>query len=97
MRVITRIEMANNEDIYNVGTGETLAIVDSKDGYFEVFENNECILDNAISFQEALNCAKEYVVNDGMIIVTGYGKHSGRKFWQLPKSLQKQVLKCAGF
>ncbi len=44
---------------------------------------------------DAIDRLAAYAVEDDLII-SGWGKHSGTKFWQLPEYLQKQVKKAAG-
>ena len=96
MKNIMSIEMANDNDIHQVSLGDEITILKSEDGYFEVHDS-DIACDNARSYHEAKRWAKEYAVNDGYIIVSGYGKRSGRKFWQLPERMQNKILKMAGF
>jgi len=97
MKRIKRIEMATDELLLGVTLGDLMTIVDSKDGYFEVCEGNECIHDTAASASMAKIWAKEYATDDGHLLVSGYGTNSGRKFWQLPESVQNEALELAGF
>ena len=98
MKRIKRIEMASNDLLYDIDlTGKPLTIADSKDGYFEVYEGDECIHDTAASASMAKIWAKEYATDDGHLLVSGYGTNSGRKFWQLPESVQNEALELAGF
>ncbi len=97
MKTIKRIEMANNNDIYNVETNQTLTIKQTDDNYYEIYADDELICDNERSLSSAQQFAEEYATDDGNLVIVGYGTHSGRKFWQLDDELQQKILKLAGF
>ena len=72
MKRIKRIEMASDDLMYDIDlTGKPLTIADSKDGYFEVYEGDECIHDTAASASMAKIWAKEYATDDGHLLVMG--------------------------
>lgn len=93
MRQVTRIEMANDNELYEVSTRGQLTVNKLADDDFEILLNGE-VIDEACSQQEADDTILEYVVDEYMV-VSGYGKHSGCKFWQLPESIQNEVMKIA--
>ena len=95
MKRIKSIEMATNDLLLGVTLGDLMTIVDSKDGYFEIYEGNECVYDTAASHSMAKHWANVYATDD--CYINGYGTNSGRKFWQLPESIQDEALKLAGF
>lgn len=92
MKTVTRIEMANDNDIYDVKFGALLEIKPDGEG-FTIYEDGEEI-NYYHTKQQAEEAITESVV-DSQLIVTGYGKHSGRKFWQLPTKIQESVLSMA--
>jgi hypothetical protein len=97
MKRIKSIEMATNDLLLGVTLGEPMTIVDSRNGYFEVHEGDEVVYNTAASVSMAEIWAKEYAIDDGQLLTSGYGTNSGRKFWQLPESIQDEALKLAGF
>ena len=95
MKRIKSIEMATNDLLLGVTLGDLMTIVDSKDGFFEVYEGEECVYDTADSPSMAKHWANVYATYH--CYINGYGTNSGRKFWQLPESVQDEALELAGF
>lgn len=92
MKTITRIEMADDSNAYAVGFGKELSIKQDGDG-FSIFEGDE-ELNYYHTEQQASKAIRESIVDDSLII-KGFGKHSGRKFWQLPEDLKNEILRMA--
>ena len=97
MKRIKSIEMATDDLLLGVTLGEPMTIVDRHNGYFEVHEGDEVVYNTAASVSMAEIWAKEYAIDDGHLLTSGYGTNSGRKFWQLPESVQNEALELAGF
>jgi len=90
--------MANDNDLYDVSLSNTIEIkpatqADFNQEGFNIFINNE-EADCADTYSDAIEEALKYLVDDDLT-VSGYGTHSGRKFWQLPESIQEEVVKLA--
>jgi len=67
-----------------------LEIIKDDDGY-SIIEGSEAI-DWRKTQKGAELAAKEWAMRDDLI-VTGYGKHSGRQLWQLPEKLLAEIKK----
>jgi hypothetical protein len=94
-RKIIAIEMASDKDIYEVRLGAELSFKKDKDGDYSIFEGNE-EMDCGLNLNEAHDWVNdEDVIADPMLVVSGYGKHSGRKFWQLPNAIKRECLRMA--
>lgn len=94
MRQITNIEMANSKELYCIIFGDTIEIKQESNGKgFDIRIAGE-EYDFAESKREANALAKDYIIDEDLII-SGYGMHSGRKFWQLPQKLQNEVMAIA--
>lgn len=85
---ITSIELADNNNVYNI-TQEELHpnFLEDLKGYYE---NN--LRDTCRDHTVALNKKKCLELSEEAT-VTGYGKYSGKKLWQLPTRLRNQVFK----
>ncbi len=90
IKVIKRVEMANDNDIYEIVLGSPLEIIKDDDG-FSIIEDDEAI-DWRKTHKGAELAAKEWAMRDDLI-VTGYGKHSGQKLWKLPDKLLAEIKK----
>ena len=100
MNEIKSIYMADSNHVYEIDSGQELSIKKNKLNdsiIYEVLVDGQETGDYFYKKKYANDCLKEYATDDGRLIVQGYGKHTGRKFWQLPTKLQRQVLKMAGF
>ena len=89
-RLITSIQLASNDFVYNI---EQEALNnDFKEGlkYFYNYDIKAASEDYryrvALTKKQCLEWSKD-------VRVTGYGKHSGKKLWQLPTRLKNQVSK----
>ena len=97
MKEVTYIEMANDTDIFSVDLGRKIRFKKASDGEgFDLYYESKLIEEicHAFTRQEARRDVTRYLV-DGDLIISGYGKHSGCKFWQLPKRLQGQIRNLA--
>jgi hypothetical protein len=92
MKKVTRIEMADDNNIYDLSFGKELTIKPEGEG-FSTFEGNE--ENNYYHTKEQAEQANAESIIDDDLIITGYGKHSGRKFWQLPESMKAKIRKMA--
>lgn len=94
MKAIKSIEMANDNDIYEVTFEASIQVKPcNTSGGFNIIVNGE-ESDWREREAPAIEEAKTYMIDDHMII-SGYGTNSGRKFWQLPKSIQQEALAIA--
>lgn len=94
MKQVNGIEMANSKELYGVDYSGKIEIKPASNGEgFELWINGE-ESDFAETKREANALAKDYIV-DSQLIVSGYGTHSGRKFWQLPQKIQTEVIAMA--
>lgn len=92
MNLITAIEMAADNDIYEVTLGGAFTRKAAEGGFCIYLDNEE------INWLETEEKADDFIKEsaiEGSLITTGYGKNSGKKFWQLPEKLQKEVLEKA--
>lgn len=90
MRKLKNIEMANDNEIFEMTFDGKIEVKQSEldDGYDVLIDGEEIEwFDNQ---EDAIAEAEDYTIDD-MLIVSGYGTHSGRKFWQLPVSVKNQV------
>ena len=78
---------------YEVTFGGIIELKKAKEGGFNIWVNGE-ESDWKDNEQDAIEEAATYIISDDLII-KGYGTHSGRKFWQLPESIQDEVIKMA--
>jgi len=93
MKVVKKIEMADDANLYDVKFDGTVSII--KDGiYYIVEDNNGDELSRSTTLITAENDILDCAV-DPMLVITGYGIYSGRKFWQLPDDIQHQVYKLS--
>lgn len=93
LKRVTQIVMADNHNIDTILTDSFFELV-KQDGQYLILNSNgdiECVFDNK---SNAIDDLMLYVINDDTA-VTGYGTHSGRKYWQLPIRLQNQVKRLA--
>ena len=90
MRKVIYIEMANDNDLYEVSTGGTLTLRKNTEEDFEILLDGE-VIDEAYNQKDAETCLLSHAI-DNDLIIQGYGRYSGRKFWQLPDALQKEIL-----
>ena len=88
MKMVSMIEMANSSEIFDVKFGGELSVKADGDG-FSTFENDDEI--NYYQTKEQADKAVLESIVDDHLIIKGYGIHSGRKFWQLPKNLQQKI------
>jgi len=93
MKQVNGVEMATSTELRNVNLGSEVEIKAYKDGGFHI-----CVdgieINWANTKEEATALAKVYVIDNHMF-VSGYGIHAGRKYWQLPEKIQRQVRKIA--
>lgn len=91
---ITGVEMASDDQIYTVETGELLTIrkfkIDGEITYRVYLGEEE--QDEFSGFRQA-QAYRRQMRADKQLLVSGYGKHSGRRFWQLPERIQSKA--CA--
>lgn len=94
MRVIKSIEMANDGDVYDVRMGGVLTVAVSDDGDgCDIIEDGRAVDWAQTSSQaEAIVMARSI---DDDLIVSGHGVNSGRKFWQLPEMIKREVVAMA--
>ena len=94
MKIVTRIEMANNH-LYDVSFGKPLLIIED-DGDFIITDTEvqEGELFRTPNQKEADNNLNGYAVDDDLLIC-GFGIYSDRKFWQLPEELKEQIYAMA--
>jgi len=90
MKQITGIAMASTNDIYKIVTGNNIIIQHENDGTYSIYIDSEILEDNISLMAEARAQAINWAIDDDLVI-TGYGRSSGRKFWQLPAKLQDQI------
>lgn len=97
IRQITRVEMANSNDLYDVATGHEITVTSTPDheGFYNIIINSEEV-DYDSNRSRAVQKAKVLII-DTDLIVSGYGTHAGRKFWQLPEKLQAQIKKSGRY
>jgi hypothetical protein len=89
MKKVTRIEMADSENIYSIQFGGELTV--KPDGNsFTTYEGNHEINTYATEAW-AIEANEESIVDDDLI-VTGWGEQSGKKFWQLPEKLKAEII-----
>jgi len=89
---VKRIEMANDDSLYDVTKGDPITVKYSG-GDADIFVSGEEVA--TVKPSEVKDALIAWMTDDGDLTVSGYGKHSGRKFWQLPDALQTEVLKLA--
>lgn len=100
MNEIKSIYMADNTNVDDIGIGDDFSIKKDKEDNFFIYEillNGEGTGEIFDTKKEAKEYVKEWATDNGHLIVQGYGTHSGRKFWQLPERIQRQIFKMAGF
>ena len=90
---IKRVEMANDDSLYEITKGDPITVQYSG-GNADIFVSGEEV--ETVKPSEVKDALISWMTDDGDLAVSGYGKHSGRKFWQLPDALQTEVLKLAG-
>ena len=90
---IKRIEMANDDSLYEITKGNPITVKYSG-GDADIFVSGEEV--DTVKPSEVKDALISWMTYGGYLVVSGYGKHSGRKFWQLPDALQTEVLKLAG-
>lgn len=95
MKRVASIEMANDKDIYHVRFHGDIEVspAGGAQGGFDIAIAGEAI-DWAEFKEQAAQEAEGYIVDEDLV-VSGFGKHSGRKFWQLPQKLQREVIRAA--
>lgn len=94
IKELIRVEMATNEAIYSMSFGDTYHIEQQVDGWFAFINQNNEIINEYPSKEEAEESMIKWAI-DSQLIITGYGKNSGRKFWQLPELLQQEIISKA--
>lgn len=93
---VVGIEMADDEKIYEIDYSRLKGIIRihrNGEGFYVTDEAGD-----VISAKHTLKDAKELaysVAIDDNLIISGHGKHSGRKFWQLPESLKVRIIRMA--
>ena len=92
MREIIGIEMATHNDIYEVTFGSYIEVAALSGGFAILKDGHEA--DWFESKRDAEDEALDYLI-DEMLIITGHGKNSGKKFWQLPENLQNHIEQMA--
>lgn len=98
MQRIEKLVVTRPENLYGVILiNKQLTFVNSKDGYWSVYEDDECVYTTAASFSMAKTWAKEYATGQGELLASGYGKNAGRRFFELPEWMQSEALEIAGF
>ena len=94
MKTVTAIEMANDNQIYRVSLGKELSIIEDE-GDFIITNTGDA--DGELCRHDLDQCQSrlvEFAIDDDFI-VSGYGIHSGRKFWQLPDEIKQEVIAAA--
>lgn len=97
MKIVTGIEMADNFNIYDVSFRGFLEIFEDPDEpvWYRIRNHEGEEQGNGFVTRKA---ARQYMIEyavDEDLVITGYGKHSGRKFWQLPEELQSKIIGIA--
>ena len=94
MKKIIGIEMADNKNIYEITTVGEIEIKPEPTGIgFDIFIAGE-ESDFGETKKIAKKIARSYMIDDNLL-VSGYGKYTGRKFWQLSQKLQTIVKRIA--
>ena len=79
---IQTLEMADNDNIFQITFDEEpLLEINSGIAGIEDYENN------------GLYTNKENAIDDSDVLVSGWGKFSGRRKWQLPTRIKRQLKK----
>lgn len=79
---IQTLEMADNDNIFQITFDEEpLLEINSGIAGIEDYENN------------GLYTNKENAIDDSDVLVSGWGKFSGRRIWQLPTRIKRQLKK----
>lgn len=96
MKQVTRIEMANDNDIYSVTFGKEISIITDEEGRYIVTDDGkeEGELFWSLSFDEAKDFLQKEAVDENLI-VKGYGVNSCLKFWKLPEKIKSEIFKMA--
>ena len=93
MREVSAVYMADNNNIEYIRFGKKLDVRrDYAEGDFKITDSKE-IISWEWDKQDAINSLEELCTDD--IEVKGFGKWSGRRFWQLPRKLRKKIVKLA--
>ena len=87
-RKIKKVEMANDSDVYSI----TFEPID-KDFIADVKGFYEGDFDMACFDYEIPLSKKDCLDLSGEAVVSGYGKHSGKKLWQLPSKIKAKISK----
>ena len=102
---ISQIEMSNDLDMYQIKTNDNqyFYMDSTEEGDYCIVEKVWGGTDDTQEYSHSLAELREqfvkYLIPDDLMI-TGYGKFSGRKYWQLPTPIKNQVIralsKCGG-
>lgn len=94
MRAIKFVEMASTRNIHKVTLGGKLETKMSPEGDgFAIFEDGEEI--DWIPAEEVARAIIARYAIDEELMIDGRGTYAGRRYWQLPRDIQKQVLDIA--
>lgn len=100
LKQIISVEMANTTDILSVSFGKDIEVVSNdgsrvtdywRDVAYLVLLDGKAV-DDAGTRSYANKIAEKLQIDDDLR-VTGRGTHSNKRYWQLPITLQRQIMK----
>lgn len=91
---VTHIEVSREDTVSVTCSGSvTVIAMENHPTTWEVVDNHGDVLEDNISAQP-LEVLIAWAIDEHMY-VHGYGRHAGKRYWQLPENLRDEVVRMA--